>query len=94
MDGITLLGLVAAGCTTVAFIPQVIRNWKTRSAGDLSFGTFGLFTFGLILWLVYGLRIGNAPIVVANTVTLLLNIANLAQMVKYRGPDADRVRKD
>lgn len=84
MDAITMLGLLAATTTTVAFLPQVIKNWKTRSAGDLSFGTFGLFTAGLVLWLVYGLIIGNLPIIVSNTVTLALNAVNLVQMVKYR----------
>jgi MtN3 and saliva related transmembrane protein len=85
-DPITVLGLLAATCTTVAFLPQIIKNWKTRSAGDLSFGTFGLFTFGLTLWLAYGLVIGNLPIIVSNVVTLALNAVNLAQMVKYRRP--------
>jgi MtN3 and saliva related transmembrane protein len=79
-----MLGLLAATTTTVAFLPQVIKNWKTRSAGDLSFGTFGLFTAGLVLWLVYGLIIGNLPIIVSNIVTLALNAVNLIQMVKYR----------
>lgn len=84
MDAITALGLLAATLTTVAFLPQLIKNWKRRSAGDLSFGTFGLFTAGLALWLVYGIIIGNVPIIVSNVVTLALNIANLVQMVKYR----------
>ncbi|MCC7043345.1 MAG: SemiSWEET family sugar transporter [Acidobacteria bacterium] len=84
MDAVTMLGLLAATTTTVAFLPQVVKNWKTRSAGDLSFGTFGLFTAGLVLWLVYGLIIGNLPIIVSNTVTLVLNAVNLVQMVKYR----------
>ena len=84
VDAITMLGLLAATTTTVAFLPQVIKNWKTRSAGDLSFGTFGLFTAGLVLWLVYGLIIGNLPIIVSNIVTLALNAVNLIQMVTYR----------
>ena len=84
MDTITILGLLAATMTTVAFLPQILKNWKTRSAGDLSFGTFGLFTAGLVLWLAYGIIIGNLPIIVSNTITLALNAVNLAQMVKYR----------
>jgi MtN3 and saliva related transmembrane protein len=84
MDAITILGLLAATMTTVAFLPQILKNWKTRSAGDLSFGTFGLFTAGLVLWLAYGIIIGNLPIIVSNTITLALNAVNLAQMVKYR----------
>jgi MtN3 and saliva related transmembrane protein len=84
MDAVTILGLLAAALTTVAFLPQVIKNWKTRSAGDLSFGTFGLFTAGLVLWLIYGLIIDNIPIIASNVVTLALNLVNLVQMVKYR----------
>jgi MtN3 and saliva related transmembrane protein len=84
MDAITGLGLLAASCTTVAFLPQVIKNWRTKSAGDLSFGTFGLFTFGVVLWLVYGALIGNLPIIVSNVITLVLNVANLTQMIWYR----------
>lgn len=84
MDSVTLLGLVAASCTTVAFLPQVVKNWRRKSAGDLSFGTFGLFTFGVVLWLVYGALIGNLPIIVSNVITLVLNVANLSQMLWYR----------
>ena len=84
MNATTMLGLVAAGCTTVAFIPQIVKNWRRRSAGDLSFGTFGLFTAGVLIWLVYGLIIQNVPIIVSNAVTLALNIANLVQMLRYR----------
>jgi MtN3 and saliva related transmembrane protein len=84
MDSVTLLGLVAATCTTIAFLPQVVKNWRTKSAGDLSFGTFGLFTTGVVLWLMYGALIGNLPIIVSNVITLALNVANLIQMVWYR----------
>jgi MtN3 and saliva related transmembrane protein len=84
LDPLTALGLFAATCTTVAFLPQVVKNWRTKSAGDLSFGTFGLFTFGVLMWLTYGLLIGNAPIIFSNVITLLLNLANLAQMIWYR----------
>ena len=87
MDSVTLLGLVAASCTTVAFLPQVVKNWRRKSAGDLSFGTFGLFTFGVVLWLVYGSLIGNLPIIVSNVITLVLNVANLSQMLWYRRRD-------
>jgi len=84
MDGTTALGLIAATCTTIAFLPQVIRNWRTKSVGDLSFGTFGVFTTGVLLWLIYGALIRNLPIIVSNIVTLALNLMNLSQMVRYR----------
>lgn len=69
---VTLIGLAAATLTTIAFLPQVIKTWKSQSAKDLSFGTFSIFSTGIILWLIYGLLIGDLPIIFANSVTLLL----------------------
>ncbi|MGH9811215.1 MAG: SemiSWEET transporter, partial [Terriglobia bacterium] len=51
---ITAIGLLAAFCTTVAFLPQVIQTWRTRSTKDLSLPMFSIFTTGIFLWLVYG----------------------------------------
>lgn len=67
-----LLGYLAGACTTLSFLPQVYRVWKTRSAGDLSYGMLGCFASGLTLWLVYGVFVESPPIVVANGVTLAL----------------------
>lgn len=81
----TSIGLVAAFCTTLAFLPQVIKIWKTKSVGDLSFGTFTVFTFGVAMWLVYGLLIDDLPVIIANVVTLVLQATILFQMFRYRG---------
>ncbi len=81
---ITLLGLLAATCTTAAFVPQAVKTWRTKSAGDLSFGMFGMFWLGVVLWLAYGLLIGDLPIIVANVVTLALATTILFQMIRYR----------
>ncbi|MGF1671913.1 MAG: SemiSWEET transporter [Balneolaceae bacterium] len=74
---ITLIGLIAAACTTIAFVPQVLKTWKSKTAKDLSLGTFSLFTTGIVLWLVYGFLIMDLPIIAANAVTLLLVAAIL-----------------
>jgi MtN3 and saliva related transmembrane protein len=86
MNVITTVGLVAALCTTLAFLPQVIKIWKTKSVGDLSKGTFIVFTLGVTMWLTYGLLIGDFPVIVANAVTLILQATILFQMVRYREP--------
>ncbi|MBB4264017.1 uncharacterized protein with PQ loop repeat [Bradyrhizobium sp. CIR3A] len=52
---IKLIGFAAATCTTVAYAPQAIKVWKTRSTGDISLGMFVVMVLGLALWLVYGL---------------------------------------
>jgi MtN3 and saliva related transmembrane protein len=73
-----LLGTIAGILTTVAFVPQVWRVWKTRSARDISLGMYLVFTTGVGFWLAYGLVLGAWPIVVANSVTLILTGAVLA----------------
>jgi MtN3 and saliva related transmembrane protein len=67
---VELLGFAAGALTTLAFVPQVVRTWRTRSAHDLSLGMLVTLTSGVTLWLVYGLAIRSAPIVVANGLTL------------------------
>ena len=86
----TTIGLIAAFCTTLAFLPQVIKIWKTKSAGDLSLVTFTVFTFGVALWLVYGVLTDDLPVILANIVTLMLQGALLTQMIRYR----DRTPKE
>jgi MtN3 and saliva related transmembrane protein len=72
MSIVSFLGLVAASLTTISFLPQVLKTWKSRSAKDLSLGMFLTFTFGVALWLVYGVMINDLPVILANVVTLLL----------------------
>lgn len=72
MNGIQLLGLLAGSLTTAAFLPQVLKTWKSRSAKDLSLGMFSLFCLGVAMWLVYGLMVKDVPVIAANLVTLLL----------------------
>lgn len=68
----TAIGLIAAFCTTVSYIPQVVKCWKTRKAGDLSLKMLLTLATGLALWVVYGLLNSDWVIVGANTVSLLL----------------------
>ena len=84
MDLTELVGFVAAFLTTFAYLPQVIKTWKSRSAGDLSLGLFSILTTGVLLWLIYGLLIGNTPIIVSNIVTLMLTGSMLYFKVRYR----------
>lgn len=74
MDFITVLGFVAATLTTIAFLPQVLKVWQTRSADDLSWSMLTTFGLGVFLWLVYGLMISSPPVIAANALTLMLNL--------------------
>ena len=84
IDPVLVLGLVAGAFTTVAFVPQVIRTWKVKSARDLSLAMIGLNSTGIFLWLVYGLCVRSFPIIVANLVTFILMSAVLILAIKYR----------
>lgn len=84
MNSIQILGLVAGCFTTIAFLPQVIKTWKTRSAKDLSLGMFSFFCFGVILWLVYGIMVQDIPVIAANFVTLMLASTLLFFKLKFK----------
>jgi MtN3 and saliva related transmembrane protein len=77
------VGSVAAVCTTVAFLPQLIRVWRRKSASDISLIMFLLFSFGVGCWLVYGIGIRSGPITAANAVTLALALAILNLKLRY-----------
>lgn len=82
MNLIDFIGAVAGMLTTISFIPQVVKIWRTRSARDISYGMYTCFIGGVALWLCYGLLIGALPIVLNNAIVLLLAI--LVIMLKYR----------
>ncbi|HKW75081.1 MAG TPA: SemiSWEET transporter [Terriglobales bacterium] len=84
MHGVDLLGFIAGTLTTLSFIPQVHKSWRTRSCTDLSLGMLLAFGAGILLWLIYGLMLHAAPIIVANAVTLALILVLLAMKMKYR----------
>lgn len=82
---VSALGFVAGTLTTVAFLPQVIRTWRTKSAKDLSLPMLISFTTGVVCWLIYGLLIDSLPIILANGVTVLLAGTNLILKLRYDG---------
>ncbi len=79
-----VLGTVAGILTTLSFVPQVVKIWKSKSAGDISFGMFLLFSAGILLWLIYGILIGAQPIIVANAVTLALALTIIVMKIRYK----------
>jgi MtN3 and saliva related transmembrane protein len=79
-----VLGLVAAVCTTVSFVPQLVQTWRTKKAGDVAWGMLITFIAGVVLWLVYGILIHSLPIIVANTATLSLTLTILGLKIYYR----------
>lgn len=78
-----IMGLVAGVLTTIAFVPQVWRVWRTRSARDISMGMYLIFTTGVAGWLAYGILLGEWPIILANAVTFVLSGAVIAMKLRF-----------
>ena len=77
------IGISAGVLTTTSFLPQALKAWTTRRTGDVSLVMFLVMVAGIALWLVYGLAIGDAPLIVANLVTLALAGAVLAAKLRF-----------
>jgi MtN3 and saliva related transmembrane protein len=78
-----LIGVIAGTLTTIAFVPQVIKTWRTRQAADLSLGMLIVFNAGVALWEVYGWLAGAMPVIAANAVTLVLSMSILVLKVRH-----------
>ena len=75
--------MLAGTLTTAAFVPQVLKIYRSKSARDVSDLMFSIFTAGVAVWLAYGVVIGSMPIIAANAVTLALAIAVIALKIRY-----------
>ena len=83
MNTTTMLGFLAGFLTTISFLPQVVKTWKSRSASDLSLGMFSVFSVGVICWLFYGLLLQEMPMILWNAVTLVLVLIIIVMKLKF-----------
>jgi MtN3 and saliva related transmembrane protein len=79
----TIVGTAAAALTTLSFLPQVIKTWKSRSTKDISLAMFIAFCAGVFLWMVYGIMIWSWPVIIANAVVFILGAIILALKIKH-----------
>ena len=83
------IGYLAATLTTASFVPQAWLTFKTRDVSGISIGMYSAFTAGIALWLAYGILIAAWPVVIANTITLLLAAGRLGMRIRFGGAPAD-----
>ncbi len=83
MNGDTVVGMVAGILTSVAVVPQVVRTWRTKHAKDLSIWQPLLLVAGMLLWLAYGLMIGDIPLIAANTFSLACYLLLIGMKIVY-----------
>ena len=80
---ITAIGFAAAALPTLAFLPQAVKSWRSRSTSDVSLGMALLLVTGIVLWLAYGLLRADLPIIAANAVTLVLAGSILVSKLRF-----------
>ncbi|MBV8437080.1 MAG: SemiSWEET family sugar transporter [Silvibacterium sp.] len=78
-----LVGYIAAICTTISFLPQLIRVYRLKSAHEISLTMFLVYSLGVSLWLLYGIFIGSLPVIVANALSVVLSLAILVLKIHY-----------
>jgi MtN3 and saliva related transmembrane protein len=83
MSTTEIFGYLAATLTTVSFIPQVVQIWRSKHTKDISLGMYSIFTLGILVWLIFGLLLGSTPIIVANSITIVLAGSVLGMKLKY-----------
>lgn len=80
---IDTIGSIAAVLTTVSFVPQAWHSFKTRDVSGISLGMYSVFTLGVALWLLYGVLLQAWPLIIANSITLVLAAAILAMKLRF-----------
>ncbi len=83
MNPAELIGALAGVLTTIAFVPQVLKIWRSGTAEDISLLTFSLYSAGLLLWLLYGIALGSLPLMAANGITFLLTLSVLLLKLRH-----------
>ena len=80
---VNVFGYFAAILTTAAFFPQLIKTLKTKKADDVSLTTLIMFIIGVLSWIIYGYQISSSPILIANLITLILNLLILISKIYF-----------
>ena len=83
MSAPEILGFIAAFLTTLCWFPQAVKTIRTRETRSLSLVAQSALTVGVVLWLTYGLLIGNAPIILSNAISLVLVATILAMKLRF-----------
>ncbi|MCD0464909.1 SemiSWEET family sugar transporter [Flavobacterium sp. ENC] len=83
MDFTNVVGLLAGTCVTLSVIPQILKVWKTKKVKEISLLTFSVLTFGIAVWVVYGFLKDDLPIIITNSISLLLNLIMVYFIIYY-----------
>jgi len=88
MEFIEVMGLLGALLSSLTFIPQVVRTWQIKSAGDLSMGMLLIVFSSTIVWLVYGFALDLLPVIIANGIIFILSLVLIYFKIKFKKSEA------
>ncbi len=80
---IAIIGLIAGTCTTISFLPQVIKIIKTKETKDISISMYIVLATGILLWTIYGILTKDFPVILANSISFVLSVIVLILKIKY-----------
>ena len=83
MEWITVFGVIAAILVNVAFLPQIIKSWKTKKTEDISLLMYLLYSMGVLMWLIYGIIIKNVPIIISDSIGIFFVLSVLYLKIKH-----------
>jgi MtN3 and saliva related transmembrane protein len=83
---IEYVGYTAGSLTVLAFLPQVLKAWRTRRTRDLSWLMIMLLIGSGLLWLTYGVLTRDVPLIATNAGMVSLNFLILSAKLRYEGP--------
>ena len=84
MNWTQIIGLAAGVLTASSLIPQVVKTWKEKKAEDVSLLMLVILLTGIVLWIVYGIKREDLPIIATNSVSLLVNSIMIVLRIKFR----------
>ena len=83
MEFLDILGLFAGTCVTISVIPQILKVWRTKKVKQISLKTFSILTFGIFVWIIYGVLKEDLPIIITNSVSFCLNLLMVYFIIYY-----------
>ncbi|MGC3946184.1 MAG: SemiSWEET transporter [Chryseolinea sp.] len=79
-----IIGIAAGACTSLSLLPQLIKIIREKKANDISLFYLAILFVGLVLWIIYGIRREDIPVIVTNGVAIAINILIIIVGIRYK----------
>ena len=91
MNFVSFVGFAAGALCTLAYLPQALHSFRTKSVSDISLVMLASLNVGLLLWVAYGVMIRSLPLILPNVVTFLLAFPLLLMKLRFTGEAGARI---